>query len=63
MLELIEAELMLRGMRVNEDFIKLTGRTRNRALPVDRFQSGEIPLFLISLKAGGSGLNLTAPTP
>ena len=25
-----------------------------------RFQSGEVPLFLISLKAGGTGLNLTA---
>jgi SNF2 family DNA or RNA helicase len=27
---------------------------------VDRFQSGEVPVFLISLKAGGAGLNLTA---
>ena len=27
---------------------------------MDRFQAGEVPLFLISLKAGGSGLNLTA---
>ncbi len=28
--------------------------------PVRRFQQGEVPLFLISLKAGGVGLNLTA---
>jgi SNF2 family DNA or RNA helicase len=27
---------------------------------VDQFQTGKIPLFLISLKAGGTGLNLTA---
>jgi SNF2 family DNA or RNA helicase len=27
---------------------------------VARFQSGEVPVFLISLKAGGTGLNLTA---
>ncbi len=60
MLALIEAELMNGGRHENRDFIKLTGRTRNRALPVDRFQAGEVPLFLISLKAGGSGLNLTA---
>jgi len=60
MLALIEAELMTSGLRENQQFVKLTGQTRNRSLPVDRFQAGEIPLFLISLKAGGSGLNLTA---
>jgi superfamily II DNA or RNA helicase len=60
MLELIEAELARIGKRPDEHYVKLTGRTRNRALPVDRFQAGEVPLFLISLKAGGSGLNLTA---
>src|SRR5690606_17924447 len=32
----------------------------DRRDPVRRFQSGEVPLFLISLKAGGTGLNLTA---
>jgi SNF2 family DNA or RNA helicase len=41
-------------------YLQLTGSTRNRQALVDRFQSGEIPLFLISLKAGGTGLNLTA---
>lgn len=60
MLAPIEEELTRTGLRENRDFVKLTGRTRNRTLPVDRFQAGEIPLFLISLKAGGSGLNLTA---
>ena len=38
----------------------LTGETGDRSLPVQRFQRGEVPLFLISLKAGGVGLNLTA---
>ena len=38
----------------------LDGATRNRMAQVDRFQNDEsIPLFLISLKAGGTGLNLT----
>jgi superfamily II DNA or RNA helicase len=39
----------------------LDGRTRNRAAKVERFQTdSECPVFLISLKAGGLGLNLTA---
>jgi superfamily II DNA or RNA helicase len=38
----------------------LTGQTRDRAELVARFQSGDVPVFLISLKAGGVGLNLTA---
>ena len=39
----------------------LDGRTRNRQERVERFQTDpECPLFLVSLKAGGTGLNLTA---
>ena len=39
----------------------LDGRTRDRQERVDRFQNdATVPLFLISLKAGGHGLNLTA---
>ena len=56
MLALIEAELTARRL----DYVKLTGDTRDRATPIDRFQSGSVPIFLISLKAGGTGLNLTA---
>ena len=41
-------------------FVQLTGQTRDRRSPVQRFQAGEVPVFLISLKAGGVGLNLTA---
>jgi superfamily II DNA or RNA helicase len=41
-------------------YVTLTGDTTDRITPVQRFQEGEVPLFLISLKAGGVGLNLTA---
>lgn len=41
-------------------FCYLDGSTKDRAAEVDRFQTGEVPAFLISLKAGGVGLNLTA---
>ena len=56
MLALIERELEKREM----SWVKLTGRTRNRDEVIDAFQHGEVPIFLISLKAGGTGLNLTA---
>lgn len=39
---------------------QLTGSTKDRAGPVARFQAGQVPVFLVSLKAGGVGLNLTA---
>jgi superfamily II DNA or RNA helicase len=38
----------------------LTGETRNRKKAIDRFQDGTNDVFLVSLKAGGVGLNLTA---
>jgi SNF2 family DNA or RNA helicase len=41
-------------------YVILTGDTVDRVTPVRCFQQGEVPLFLISLKAGGVGLNLTA---
>ncbi len=41
-------------------FALLTGDTIDRQTPIRRFQSGEVPVFLLSLKAGGKGLNLTA---
>lgn len=56
MLKLIAAELDRRRIA----YVTLTGDTRDRAEPVQRFQNGEVPLFLLSLKAGGVGLNLTA---
>lgn len=54
MLALIEEALAERGMR----WVKLTGQSQNRDAIIDRFTSGEVPLFLISLKAGGTDLNL-----
>ncbi|MFK8079839.1 MAG: SNF2-related protein [Granulosicoccus sp.] len=56
MLDILERELVKRDIA----YVKLTGRTRKRQLAIDAFQNGEVPLFLISLKAGGTGLNLTA---
>ena len=56
MLALIEAELKRAGL----NYVILTGDTTDRETPVRRFQAGEVPIFLISLKAGGVGLNLTA---
>ena len=39
--------------------VQLDGSTRNREEVVERFRSGQASVFLISLKAGGSGLTLT----
>ncbi|WP_454780585.1 DEAD/DEAH box helicase [Legionella sp. WA2022007384] len=55
MLQLIEDELRAR----NYDYLKLTGQTVHRQAMVEKFQEGKTPVFLISLKAGGTGLNLT----
>ena len=41
------------------DHLYLDGSTRNRAEVIEAFPSGQEPVFLISLKAGGFGLNLT----
>jgi superfamily II DNA or RNA helicase len=56
MLKLIEDELNTLSI----DYVKLTGQSKDRVTPVERFQNHEVPVFLISLKAGGVGLNLTA---
>ncbi|SAK72004.1 SNF2-related protein [Caballeronia calidae] len=56
MLAIIAAALDDAGL----GYVTLTGDTVDRKTPVKRFQAGEAPIFLISLKAGGVGLNLTA---
>jgi len=55
MLTLIEEVLGNKGI----GYTKLTGKTRKRDEAIEHFKSGEVNLFLISLKAGGVGLNLT----
>jgi superfamily II DNA or RNA helicase len=56
MLSIIETHLQKLTIKTT----KLTGQTRKRAEAIDEFQEGDAKVFLISLKAGGVGLNLTA---
>ena len=56
MLDLMKPALTAAGI----PFVELRGDTGDRAEPVRSFEAGEVPLFLISLKAGGRGLNLTS---
>ncbi|WP_373512306.1 DEAD/DEAH box helicase [Persicitalea sp.] len=57
MLDLIKKELTREKIK----YAYLTGRTRNRPEVIHQFQEDdETRVFLISLKAGGTGLNLTA---
>lgn len=56
MLQLIEDNLNSQKI----PFVKLTGQTKKREEVINAFQTGQVPVFLISLKAGGVGLNLTA---
>ncbi|MDR3438806.1 MAG: DEAD/DEAH box helicase [Telmatospirillum sp.] len=56
MLDLMKPRLVEAGI----PFVELRGDTKDRAEPVRAFEAGEVPLFLISLKAGGRGLNLVS---
>ena len=56
MLKLVERDIAARGW----GYAMLHGRTKDRDAQVAAFQSGDLPLFLVSQKAGGTGLNLTA---
>ncbi len=56
MLEIIKKELEAKNIA----YEYLTGKTKNRAEKVNEFQNNDyVRVFLISLKAGGTGLNLT----
>ncbi len=48
-----------RLQEIGISYLMLTGQSRDRAELVEAFQAGRAPVFLISLKAGGVGLNLT----
>ncbi|MEB4613092.1 DEAD/DEAH box helicase, partial [Leucobacter sp. M11] len=54
-LDLARERLRAAGVRT----VTLDGSTRNRDAVIERFRLGEADVFLISLKAGGVGLNLT----
>ena len=56
MLALVAESLHARGV----SHLTLTGATRDRQRVVDAFEAGKADVFLISLKAGGTGLNLTS---
>jgi len=53
--------LLGEGLRERKiDYLTLTGSTMHRQKPCDAFERGEADVFLISLKAGGTGLNLVS---
>ncbi|GGR11855.1 helicase SNF2 [Streptomyces cinereoruber] len=57
MARLLEAHLAARGVRTQ--FLHGGTPVAEREAMVARFQDGEVPVFLLSLKAAGTGLNLT----
>ena len=57
LLDLVESEVL---KPAGATWLRLDGQSRDRAGLVERFQRGEAPVFLLSLKAGGTGLTLTA---
>ncbi len=57
---LLERRLTERGLPT--ELLSGDSSPAKRQDMVDRFQAGEIPVFLLSLKAGGVGLNLTRAT-
>ncbi len=58
MLSIIEEKLN----HIDIPYLSLTGKTpsKKRTKDIKRFQNEEVPVYLISLKAGGAGINLTA---
>jgi len=56
LLTLLRADLDQRGIA----YAYLDGRTRDRPAVLQSFTEGTMPLFLLSLRAGGTGINLTA---
>jgi SNF2 family DNA or RNA helicase len=54
-LDIVRKRLVAAGI----EYCHLDGKTRNRATVLKNFKIGAVPVFLISLKAGGFGLNLT----
>jgi SNF2 family DNA or RNA helicase len=55
MLDIMEQRLDEMGLK----YQTLTGQSKDRGGMVDTFQTGKVPIFLISLRAGGTGITLT----
>jgi len=55
LLHIVRQELEGMGIEV----LSLDGRTKNRVALVDTFNEGDTPVFLISTRAGGTGLTIT----
>ena len=53
------AKVVARLDRADIDYCYLDGSTRNRDRVIERFRTQDVPVFCLSLKAGGFGLNLT----
>lgn len=51
--------LIRKSLDGNTEYLYIDGRTKNRVELARQFNEGNIPIFLISLKAGGTGLNVT----
>jgi SNF2 family DNA or RNA helicase len=60
--QFVEMLTVLRGVLEQSEvpYEYLDGRSRDRQARIDRFNAGSAPVFLISLKAGGTGLNLAS---
>ena len=56
MIKIIEERLAEKGVK----YVKITGSTKDRKTPVETFPKWEVAFFIISLKTGRTGLNLTA---
>ena len=52
----------LEELGIDSEFLHGSQSLTHRSDLVDRFQAGEFPVFVVSLKAGGTGLNLTRAT-
>ena len=55
-------ETRLRDLGIATRFLHGKISAKRRSVMVEEFQAGEVPVFLLSLKAGGVGLNLTRAT-
>ncbi|MCB5239978.1 DEAD/DEAH box helicase [Niallia circulans] len=53
-------EMMMKNFKVEVPFLNGSMSKQQRDRLIEQFQNGEFPIFLLSLKAGGTGLNLTA---